>query len=55
MFLGAAVWKLEGLPFVNDLAREKPLAEVRESWHAEVPHPSPFPKQEGTALMRGQP
>ncbi|MEX0586759.1 MAG: complex I subunit 1 family protein, partial [Pirellulales bacterium] len=56
MFLGAALWKLEGLPFVNDLARKEPLAAVREGAfkdRANLPHPEPLPEGEGNGTRTG--
>jgi NADH-quinone oxidoreductase subunit H len=32
MFVGAALWKSAGLPFLNDLAPRQPISEVREAW-----------------------
>jgi NADH-quinone oxidoreductase subunit H len=31
-FVGAALWKLSGVPFINDLVPREPISEVRESW-----------------------
>jgi NADH-quinone oxidoreductase subunit H len=35
MFVGAALWKLGGFPFINDLAPHAHITEVRESWRIE--------------------
>jgi NADH-quinone oxidoreductase subunit H len=32
LFVGAALWKLGGFPFINDLAPREHISEVRESW-----------------------
>ena len=32
LFAAAALWKMGGFPFINDLAPREPITEVRESW-----------------------